>query len=76
MAPKRLAADLTREELVKIVTEIQELLWGDDYDDDGNPTAWNHEKEWECADYLGMIAGLLEEFGLGLAHERKDPSNA
>lgn len=58
----RLAADLTRDELIAIVQAIQAELYLDQTA--GVTSIWNPEKEWSGADVLQNIARTLDEFEL------------
>jgi len=50
-------SDLSREEMIEIVTEIQVQLWGDCEVPGGR---WNANKEWD-RETLDNVAAVLEE---------------
>lgn len=62
----KVAAELTRSELQRVVAEIQGRFYLD-LDADGSEY-WNPRKTWDCADLCQDIAGLLDESGL-VPHE-------
>lgn len=64
----RLAADLTRDELIAIVQTVQAELYLD-HSESGS-SIWNPEKEWSGADVLQNIAPTLNEFDLVPAEPR------
>jgi len=58
----KVASELTRSQLQRLVAEIQGRLYLD-LDADGTEY-WNPEKEWNCADLCQDIGNLLDGFGL------------
>jgi hypothetical protein len=53
----RSPADLSRETMEQILSQIQILLW---HDTNAQGDFWNPEKEWD-SETLEFIAGVLEE---------------
>ena len=58
----RIASELTRSQLQRLVAEIQGRFYLD-LDENGTEY-WNPEKEWNCADLCQDIGNLLDGFGL------------
>jgi hypothetical protein len=57
----KLPSDLTRRELIDLVTQLQEILFLQPTGDINNE--WDPDKDWDCAT-LGCISSLADEFDL------------
>jgi hypothetical protein len=69
--PKRHVRELSPMELRRIVRDIQQTLWCEEYADDeqrstggGVHKYWHADKEWDCPSLLSEIATVLENYGL------------
>ncbi len=58
----KVASELTRFQLQRLVAEIQGRLYLD-LDEEGTEY-WDPDKEWECSDLCQEISALLDELGL------------
>jgi hypothetical protein len=61
-------ASLSHDQLVEIVTGIQQILYGIEHEDG----SWTYEldKEWSGGDACEAVAGLLQPYGLVPEAER------
>jgi hypothetical protein len=62
--------DLSREQLERIVDEVQQALYLD-YDGEADAFHWNPDKEWSGFDVCEALTGALSQ--LGMIPEQRSP---
>jgi hypothetical protein len=62
-------SDLTREQLIDVVTQVRNLLWRE-FNEGTDVESLNPDKEWD-GETLEYVAGVLEDYGLAPTKEAR-----
>jgi hypothetical protein len=67
--PPKCPAELSHEQLVEALTQIQELLWVEHWDDAAKDR-WDPDKEWD-SETIEWVSGVLTDLGLAPTYEEE-----